>query len=117
MRPIKEFIEQKIKEKGITKELIISTLGMSRVGFDQSLRNETISLKNYGRIVDILCIDPSEIFSEVISMIDKSSVEQNIPDKFDTELDTHSEILFLRTQVSELTGIISNLSRLLNAQS
>jgi transcriptional regulator with XRE-family HTH domain len=120
MKDLKGLIEKRIKEKGFTKDLISSHIGMERTGFYQALKKNNLSLEKLEKVMTILNIEPNYFF-EWNNEIDLNQVNEPISEygrkKNDIKIDTGvSEVDFLRSQVANLTKIIENLSRVIDSK-
>lgn len=114
MKNLKQIIENKIKEKKYTKELIYSNLGMTKAGFDSALKNESLKLKHFSKLADFLTIEPNDFFewNQTNDLNIVSEPEYFIPygKKNDTKNDTMTEVQYLRSQNDKLLRILENFS-------
>jgi hypothetical protein len=102
MKNLKEAIELQIERKGLTKELIYSSIGMTNSGFWHALKKETFSVKKFDKLLNILKIEPNYIFEWELNGENNEQKIKNEP---------VSEVDFLRNQVKDLTLIIVELSK------
>jgi hypothetical protein len=63
METLGQFISRQIDAKGFTKALVYRGLGMTAAGFTRMLENESISVKKYQEVCNILSIDVKEYFN------------------------------------------------------
>jgi hypothetical protein len=78
---IGEYILSKIEQKNLTKSFVYSTLGMTEAGFRGMLKNNSISVKKFVEISEIISIDPSEYFLSINqnnSMVEGNEVKEDM---------------------------------------
>lgn len=114
---INEYVSMKIDQSKLTKELIYTSLDMSKGTFYTKLRTGDYSVSEFIRLASILNFDPSEWFRQS-NKIDINQVNEppatylkikNYENKV-LKSDT-TEVEFLRSQVEQLTAIVAELSR------
>lgn len=121
MKDLKTIIEAKIKEKGISKDLISNYIGMERTSFYLALKKGDIKLKNFAPMLELLNIEPNYFFEwsneNITHHINEPDEKYEYKKKNDTKSDTLSEIEYLRLQNDRLLRIIENFSLQIDTKS
>lgn len=114
MKNLKSKIEGYLKKRNFTKEVIINEIGMTRQGFDYSLKNETLKVNELDIILKLLAIEPNDFFEYkkniAYDILSEPEVNYGYLKKSDTKIDTISEVDYLRNQNDKLLRIIENFS-------
>jgi hypothetical protein len=117
MKNLKDIVSKRINTLGMTKEFVANKLDMSRVGFWQSLENSTLNQKKLSILFDLLNIEPNYFFDwkKEIDLNQFNEPEIKYKNKNDIKIDiVVTEVDFLRLQVTKLTAIIENLSKVID---
>lgn len=110
MKTIEEKIIDEIDKKGYSKAFVIKKLGMTATGFNQMLKNHSISLKRFTEISKLLELNPTYFFSnnpEDARDFDNNSTN-NASGNF-AELKKENQ--FLKKQVDRLTYSLESISK------
>lgn len=109
MQNLKEVVNQRIENSNWTKELISSSLSMSRTGLWQALENNSLKLEKINILFQILDIEPNMFFEwQSTRSVDNGNLERK-NEGLDTVDVSSMENAFLRNQIVVLNNQIDDL--------
>ncbi len=110
MKTIEEKIIYEIDKKGYSKAFIIKKLGMTATGFNQMLKNQSISLRRFTEIAKLLDLSPIYFFSN--NPEDLKDFDINTSNNSSSNFsELKKENQFLKKQVYRLTYSLESISK------
>lgn len=110
MKTIEEKIIEEIDKKGYSKTFVIKKLGMTATGFNQMLKNQSISLKRFLEISELLELHPNYFISGSVNEEFQKNNQEDSKGNLSIN-DLKKENVFLKKQIDRLTFSIESISR------